>query len=61
LFRKKALSYYRSQPPWYQRTSTWWVVSAKKEDTRRRRLGILIDQCAKGEWIGPLKRSERKA
>jgi uncharacterized protein YdeI (YjbR/CyaY-like superfamily) len=57
---RSALSYYRSQPPWYQRTSTWWVVSAKQEETRVRRLEILIERSEKGEWIGPLKRTASK-
>ena len=47
---------FQSRPPWYRRTSVFWVVSAKREVTRSRRLEILIDRCARGEPIGPLRR-----
>ena len=48
---KTAWDFYRSQAPWYQRTSTHWVVSAKKPETRARRLDILIACSRKGERI----------
>src|ERR1700758_805697 len=40
---KEAWAFFRSQPPWYRRTSTYWVISAKKEETRLKRLATLID------------------
>lgn len=49
---KKALEFFRQQPPWYQRTAAWWVVSAKKEETRERRLQTLIEDSAQGRRIG---------
>jgi uncharacterized protein YdeI (YjbR/CyaY-like superfamily) len=54
LFEKKfrehagAWKFFRSQPPWYQRTSTYWVISAKREETRLKRLATLID-CSAGK------------
>ena len=54
-----AWSFFQSQPPSYRRIASYWVASAKKEETRARRLGILIECSARGESIGPLKRSEK--
>jgi uncharacterized protein YdeI (YjbR/CyaY-like superfamily) len=53
---RKAWDFFRSQPPWYQRTASWWVISAKKEETRQRRLAALIEDSARGRPIGPLAR-----
>jgi uncharacterized protein YdeI (YjbR/CyaY-like superfamily) len=53
---KKAWSFFRSQAPYYQRTASRWVMSAKKEETRLRRLAALIDDSARGQRIGPLRR-----
>jgi uncharacterized protein YdeI (YjbR/CyaY-like superfamily) len=63
LFRqkKRALAYYRSQPPWYRRTTAWWILSAKREETRLRRLKILIDHCERGIWLGALQQSAARA
>jgi uncharacterized protein YdeI (YjbR/CyaY-like superfamily) len=49
-FRERAVAwkFFRSQPPWYQRTSTYWVISAKREETRLKRLATLID-CSAGK------------
>ena len=51
-----AWKFFRSRPPWYQRTSTYWVVSAKKEETRLKRLGILIGCSAQKQPIPSLDR-----
>jgi uncharacterized protein YdeI (YjbR/CyaY-like superfamily) len=40
--RKKAWSFFESQPPSYRRVAIWYVVSAKREETRARRLAALI-------------------
>ncbi len=48
----KAWEFFRTQAPWYQRTTTWWVVSAKREETRLKRLAKLIDDSEKGRRIG---------
>jgi uncharacterized protein YdeI (YjbR/CyaY-like superfamily) len=52
----EAWKFFRSQPPWYQRTSTYWVISAKKEETRLKRLDILIDCSARKRNIPSLNR-----
>jgi len=51
---KKAWTYFKSQPPWYQRTSSHWVISAKQETTRLRRLETLIKDSENGTIIKPL-------
>ena len=55
---KRAWSFFRAQPPWYQRTSTFWVMEAKREETRERRLAELIARSAKGEPIKLLDRRQ---
>lgn len=52
----EAWKFFRSQPPWYQRTSTYWVISAKKEETRLKRLATLIDCSARKQKIPSLNR-----
>ena len=49
-----AWAFFRTQPPWYQRTSSFWVVSAKQEETRQRRLATLISDSEKGRKLGML-------
>ncbi len=39
---QRAWTFFRSQPPGYQRTATWWVMSAKQDAARTRRLEKLI-------------------
>jgi uncharacterized protein YdeI (YjbR/CyaY-like superfamily) len=51
---KKALAFFESQAPWYQRTATWWVISARKDETRLKRLETLIADSAAGRRIAPL-------
>ncbi|MDX1478544.1 MAG: YdeI/OmpD-associated family protein [Saprospiraceae bacterium] len=51
---------WQQRPPGYRKQTAWWVMSAKRESTRQRRLGILIDACAKGKVIPPLRFSQRK-
>lgn len=55
-----AWRYFQAARPSYRKQVTWWVVSAKREDTRQRRLGILIESCAKGEVIPPLRWVKKK-
>ena len=52
----KAWTFFKSQPPWYQRTSTYWIISAKKEETREKRLATLIDCSQKKRPIPQLTR-----
>lgn len=49
---------WQARPPGYRRTATHWVVSAKREETRARRLATLIEDCAAGRAIKPLRRPE---
>jgi uncharacterized protein YdeI (YjbR/CyaY-like superfamily) len=51
-----AADYWDSRPPWYRRTASHWVQSAKREETRERRLTQLIEDCAAGVDIKPLRR-----
>jgi uncharacterized protein YdeI (YjbR/CyaY-like superfamily) len=39
---RRAWTFFRSQPPSYQRTATWWVMSAKQDPARTRRLAKLM-------------------
>jgi uncharacterized protein YdeI (YjbR/CyaY-like superfamily) len=57
---KKAYEFFRSQPPWYQRTSIYWVMSAKKEDTKQKRLATLIACSQDGKAIKPLTRPDSR-
>jgi uncharacterized protein YdeI (YjbR/CyaY-like superfamily) len=54
----RAWAFFHAQPPWYRRTCSFWVMSAKKEETRARRLAQLIACSAKGEPVGPLRRTK---
>jgi len=60
LFRadRAAWDFFRSQPPWYQRTAVFWVMSAKKEETRARRLRTLLACSGEGRRIGLLAREK---
>ena len=44
----KAWTFFRAQPPGYQKLVTRWIAQAKKEETRLTRLQIMIDASAKG-------------
>jgi uncharacterized protein YdeI (YjbR/CyaY-like superfamily) len=52
-----AWTFFRAQPPWYQRTSSFWVMSARQAETRERRLALLIRCSEAGEPIPQLKRA----
>jgi len=56
-----AWSWFRAQPPSYQRTATYWVVSAKRPETRARRLNALINDSGAGRTIRPLTRPTPRA
>ncbi len=55
-----ACRYFQSAPPSYRKQVTWWIVSAKREDTRQRRVAILIESCAEGEVIPPLRWAKKR-
>jgi|SRR5271165_1648379 len=57
----RAWEFFRSQAPWYQRTTAWWVVSARREETRLKRLATLIEDSEKGRRIGLLDYPKNKA
>jgi uncharacterized protein YdeI (YjbR/CyaY-like superfamily) len=59
--KRRAWTFFRSQAPWYQRTSIFWVMDAKKEETRARRLAELIARSARGEPIKLLDRRPARA
>ncbi len=52
---EQAWSFFQELAPGYTKTSIHWVMSAKREDTRQRRLTILIESCAEGKKIPPLR------
>jgi uncharacterized protein YdeI (YjbR/CyaY-like superfamily) len=51
-----AWAYWQARSRSYRRVATWWVISAKREETRARRLAALIEDCAAGRPIKPLRR-----
>lgn len=55
-----AWRYLQAAQPSYRKQVTWWIVSAKREETRLRRLGILIESCAAGEVIPPMRSAKKK-
>ena len=50
-FRKQpaAWTFFRAQPPGYQRLMTFYVMSAKRQETRLQRLARLIETSAEGK------------
>jgi uncharacterized protein YdeI (YjbR/CyaY-like superfamily) len=57
---KQAWAFFQAQPPSYRKPVIWWVISAKQDATRERRLNQLIEDSARGERIGPMRRPEKK-
>ena len=46
-----AWTFFRAQPPGYQRLAIFWVMSAKQQGTRERRLAALVKTSAEGKRI----------
>jgi uncharacterized protein YdeI (YjbR/CyaY-like superfamily) len=46
---------WESRPPGYRKQVSHWVMSAKRESTRERRLKSLIEDCAAGRKVKPLR------
>ena len=46
---------WESSPPGYRKQVAHWIMSAKRAETRERRLTILIEDCAKGRKVKPLR------
>jgi len=44
-----AWTFFRSQPPGYQRLLTFWIMGAKKDEARLRRLAALVKISAEGK------------
>jgi uncharacterized protein YdeI (YjbR/CyaY-like superfamily) len=48
---KAAWTFFRAQPPGFQKLATFFIMSAKKEETQRKRLQSVIDASSKGTRI----------
>ena len=46
---------WQSRPPGYRKQVSHWIMSAKRESTRERRLKSLIEDCAAGRKVKPLR------
>jgi uncharacterized protein YdeI (YjbR/CyaY-like superfamily) len=46
---------WQSRPPGYRKQVAHWVMSARREETRGRRLETLIEDCAAGRKVKPLR------
>ena len=46
---------WQARPDGYRRQVSHWVMSAKREETRERRLRALIEDCAAGRKVKPLR------
>lgn len=57
---ESAWTYFEAAPPSYRKQVSWWVVSAKQEATRERRLDTLIESCASGQLVPPLRWTKKK-
>ena len=51
----KALQFFQTQPPSYQKTAIDWVMRAVKEETRLRRFTVFVEDCQAGRKIKPLR------
>jgi uncharacterized protein YdeI (YjbR/CyaY-like superfamily) len=51
----KAWADWNARPPGYKKQVSHWVMSAKLEKTRERRLTTLIEDCAAGRKVKPLR------
>jgi uncharacterized protein YdeI (YjbR/CyaY-like superfamily) len=56
-FRQHAEAWadWEQRPPGYRKRATHWVMSAKREATRERRFMAVIEDCAAGRKIKPLR------
>lgn len=59
--KKRAWTFFESQPPGYKRTACYWVMSAKRDDTRQRRLAQLIEDSANGRRLALLTSPSRRS
>ena len=52
----RAWSDWQARPAGYRKQVAHWIMSAKRESTRERRLAALIEECAAGRKVKPLRR-----
>ena len=57
---RAAWTYFEAQAPSYRTAARHWVMTAKKEETREKRLEILIECCAAGRPIPPMRWAKKK-
>jgi uncharacterized protein YdeI (YjbR/CyaY-like superfamily) len=57
---RAAWEWWQGRPPWYRRTCSFWVMEGKREETRERRFVALVEACARGTVVPPLKMLEAK-
>ena len=51
----KASTFWDGATPSYRRTATSWVLTAKQQATRDRRMAELVDDCAHGQLVKPMR------
>lgn len=51
----KAWADWESRPPGYRKQVSHWIMSAKRSSTQERRLAALIEDCAAGRKVKPLR------
>ena len=56
----EAWAYFTAAAPSYRKHCAHWVMSAKREQTRQNRLATLIECCARGEAIPPLRWTRKR-
>ncbi len=47
---------WEQRPPGYRKRATHWVLSAKRDATRERRFQAVVEACAAGRKVKPLRR-----
>ena len=53
---RAAWAFWEAQPPGYHRLAAFWIADAKQEQTRLKRLATLVEDCAAGRRVKPLRR-----
>lgn len=52
---ERAAAFWDGAAPSYRKTCVHWVLSAKRADTRDRRMTELVDDCAHGRLVKPMR------
>ena len=58
--KKQAFLFFEALAPSYKKASVHWIMSANQQETKLRRLEILIESCAEGKKVPPLRRKNEK-